>query len=274
MDDMEPGPSATALTANDRLSQLNLYSKRNKENLRRIQPPSPPAAPHSFIDPQTNAQRVQWSQETQLVTNAPRASQVRRGKRPVPADDEDLGEVSEDEGFEQDLRTVDIQRKRKAAPTTSHRSVIVHSPKRARFQERPRVEKQRLRSEEEDSLDAATARSQLPSSNYREVNQISKNLSRLNPPKPQRRTKWSSLEEDQLISLIKVVGCSWSRIKRLDEERGNILVLRDQVALKDKARNMKHDFLKAGVQLPENFEGVTLSARQKEKLRELGVQDV
>lgn len=274
MDDVEPGPSATALTAHDRLSQLNLYSKRNKENLRRIHPPRPPAAPRSFIDPQTNAQRVQWSQETQPVTNAPRASQIRRGKRPVPADDEDPGEVSEDQGFEQDQRTVDVQRKRKEAPTASRRSAIVPSPKRARFQERPRVDQQRLRSEEEDSLDATAARSQVPSSNYREVNQISKNLSRLHPPKPQSRTKWSPLEEDQLISLIKLVGCSWSRIKRLDEERGNILALRDQVALKDKARNMKHDFLKAGVQLPENFEGVTLSAKQREKLKELGVQDV
>ena len=103
---------------------------------------------------------------------------------------------------------------------------------------------------------------------------MSKNVSRLNLPKPQNRTKWSPAEDDRLISLIEEVGCSWARIKKLDADSGNILELRDQVALKDKARNMKYDFLKTGVRLPDNFEGVTLSSRQKEKLRELGIQGI
>jgi hypothetical protein len=185
-------------------------------------------------------------------------------------------EVSEDEGFEQDQRTIDVQKKRKDAPISSRRSVIVHPPipDRARFPKRPRVTSERLASEEEDEPDAIASMSHVPSSNYREVNQISKNLSRLNPPKPQTRKKWSSLEEEHLISLIQEVGCSWARIKKLDEEQRDILALRDQVALKDKARNMKYDYLKAGVHLPDNFNNVALNARQKAKLRELGIQDI
>ena len=274
VDDVEPDPTTMAPTASNRLEQVKLHLKRNKENLRRIQSPGPSSVPRSFIDPQANAQRVRRSKGTQLrETSAPRASQISRGKRPVPASDEDVGQVSDDEGFEQDHRIVDVQRKRKEAPTSSQRSVIVHSPKRPRLQTNQQIAEERLDSEEEDELDTSTAINQVPSSNYRKVNQISKNLSRLIPPKPQNRTKWSPSEDDKLIALIEEVGCSWARIKRLDADSGNILKLRDQVALKDKARNMKFDYLKAGVQLPENFEGVTLSARQREKLRELGIED-
>jgi len=274
MNDVEAGPSTAVPTARDRLSQVKLHLKQNKENLRRTQARGSSPAPRSFIDPQMNAQRVRWSQGSQVSgVTAPRTSQISRGKRPVLVDDEDV-EVSEDEGFEQDQRTVDVQRKRMEAPTDSRRSIIVHSPKRHRFQEPPRIAEELPDSEEEEQVAAATARSQVPSSNYREVNEISKNLSRLNPPKPQNRTKWSPLEDDRLISLIQEVGCSWARIKKLDVAAGNILALRDQVALKDKARNMKFDFLKAGVRLPENFEAVPLNARQKAKLRELGVPDV
>jgi len=275
MDDVEPSFSTTDPTVSERLEQVRDHLKRNKENLRRTQVPRQSSAPRSFVDPQANAQGVQWSQGTQLGgTSAPRASQIGHGKRPAPAIDEDVGQVSEDEGFEQDQRTVDVQRKRKEAPTSSHRSVIVASPKRSRLQAIPQIAEELPDSEEEDELDTSIATTQVRSSNYREVNQMSKNVSRLNPPKPQNRTKWSPAEDDRLISLIEEVGCSWARIKKLDADSGNILELRDQVALKDKARNMKYDFLKAGVLLPENFEGVTLSSWQKEKLRELGIQGI
>lgn len=275
MDDMELGPSATAPTAIDRLSQVKLYSKRNKENLRRIQTPRSPIASGSFVDSQINAQRVQWSQGTQRRDKSQsKSSQIGYDKPLAPADDEEVGEVSDDEGFEQDQRTVDVQRKRKEVPKSSSRSVIVQSSKRARLHQRSRDAEKSHDPGEDDEPDVTNLMNKVPPSNYREVNQISKNLTRLNPPKPQTRTKWSTLEENHLISLIEEIGCSWTRIKKLDEERDQILVLRDQVGLKDKARNMKFDYLKAGVQLPDNFEHVALNARQKAKLRELGVPDI
>jgi len=272
IDDVEPRPSTTSPTVHERLEQVKRHLKRNKENLRHTQNPGPSSAPHTFVDPEANAQRVQLSQGTQFGgRSAPRSSQIGRGKRPGPASDEDVGQVSEDEGFERNQRTVDVQRKRKEAPTSSLRSVIVDSPKRARLQA---IAEELHDSEEEDDLDNHNVISQVPSSNYREVNEISKKLSLLKRRKRQNPTRWSPLEEDRLISLIEEVGSSWAQIKRVDENSGNILALRDQVALKDKARNMKYDYLKVGDQLPENFEGVALNARQKAKLKELGIQNV
>ena len=60
---------------------------------------------------------------------------------------------------------------------------------------------------------------------------------------PQKRTPWTLEEIQQLEWLITVYGTSWSVLKKKDAERGNKLAGRDQVALKDKARNMKADYL-------------------------------
>lgn len=57
---------------------------------------------------------------------------------------------------------------------------------------------------------------------------------------PQRRIMWSKADEDCFISLIEKHGTSWSFIAK----NANFEVPRDQVALKDKARNMKATFLK------------------------------
>ena len=64
-------------------------------------------------------------------------------------------------------------------------------------------------------------------------------------PKVQQRRQWDADETTRFIELIEAHGCSWSMLKRLDEdhEDGPRLEGRDQVALKDKARNMKMDYL-------------------------------
>ncbi|KAK5260750.1 hypothetical protein LTR40_003571 [Exophiala xenobiotica] len=55
---------------------------------------------------------------------------------------------------------------------------------------------------------------------------------------------------------------------------GPLLQSRDQVGLKDKARNIKLDFLKARRRLPRGFERVSIGDRMLNKLRELGIDYV
>jgi hypothetical protein len=61
---------------------------------------------------------------------------------------------------------------------------------------------------------------------------------------PQRRRQWTPEETDSLRKLIEEVGTSWAKIKKRDDNGAKVLKDRDQVALKDKARNMKFDMLK------------------------------
>lgn len=76
---------------------------------------------------------------------------------------------------------------------------------------------------------------------------MAKELARINTAarakkKTQSRKAWTDLETEVLINLISDYGTSWKLLK--DKDVGNVLVDRDQTALKDKARNIKFDYLK------------------------------
>jgi hypothetical protein len=64
--------------------------------------------------------------------------------------------------------------------------------------------------------------------------------------KPQQRSRWTEVEVERLVELIEDYGVSWANLLKLDLNHPGRPVLqeRDQVSLKDKARNMKMDFLK------------------------------
>lgn len=71
---------------------------------------------------------------------------------------------------------------------------------------------------------------------------------------------WSKAEEDALVSGLKEVGSSWSKILDMYGPGGKIsedLKNRTQVQLKDKARNWKLQFLKSGKPLPSYLMKVT-----------------
>ncbi|KAF2665489.1 hypothetical protein BT63DRAFT_459069 [Microthyrium microscopicum] len=84
--------------------------------------------------------------------------------------------------------------------------------------------------------------------------------------KVQERKKWTEEETSALIAYIEEFGTSWAQIQKEDANRGAILKVRDQVALKDKARNLKFEYLKAGHPLPSNFASVSLSKAMRLKL--------
>ena len=110
--------------------------------------------------------------------------------------------------------------------------------------------------------------------------------------KDQIRRPFTEAETQRLIDLIAHYGCSWSLLKQKDYQHpdGALLEHRDQVSLKDKARNLKMDFLKwviylcscpvgsfantmsrSKCALPEGFEDVRLGQRLASTLHSLNI---
>ncbi|KAG9231801.1 telomere repeat binding factor-domain-containing protein [Amylocarpus encephaloides] len=81
------------------------------------------------------------------------------------------------------------------------------------------------------------------------------------PGPPSQRRPWSTEEENALMAgLDRVRGPHWSQILALYGEKGsisNILSDRNQVQLKDKARNLKLFFLKSDIEVPYYLQSVT-----------------
>jgi hypothetical protein len=81
------------------------------------------------------------------------------------------------------------------------------------------------------------------------------------PGLPSQRRPWSTEEENALMAgLDAVKGPHWSQILALYGTKGSIneiLKDRNQVQLKDKARNLKLFFLKSGIEVPYFLQSVT-----------------
>ena len=77
---------------------------------------------------------------------------------------------------------------------------------------------------------------------YMQVSQ--QNKANRPPARIQTRTPFSFEEVNRLLNLIETHGASYAMIKKIDEQSGNVLHLRDAEALRFKARNMKVEFLK------------------------------
>ena len=282
VEDVPAGPSVPENV--DRLTQLQIQDRRNKQILERSQPAAT-SERNPFVEEQTNEERVERSDSTQARSQAlprtsqprspvlPRTSQLSQGKRPAQVFDEDEDDddqqVTQDEGFEQDLREASNAR-RQAAPPTKRLRIEEPAPAPRASASTAAAPRAQL-----DSDDEALFVSGAPSASYtyRAVNALAKDYARLAAPRTQARVRWTAAEEDALLAYIRAAGCSWARIKRLDAGGDRALDARDQVALKDKARNMKFDFLRAGVELPENFAAVALNASQKKRLMDMGIED-
>ena len=82
-----------------------------------------------------------------------------------------------------------------------------------------------------------------------------------------QRQPWTKPEEDALLSgLSRVNGPHWSQILALYGRGGSIsevLKDRNQVQLKDKARNLKLHYLKMGREVPDALRGVTGELRKR-----------
>ncbi|KAI9723111.1 MAG: hypothetical protein M1828_004359 [Chrysothrix sp. TS-e1954] len=108
---------------------------------------------------------------------------------------------------------------------------------------------------------------------YMEVNRRAKAVTQYHKQDkvPQLRKAWEPAEIERFIQLIGECGPSYSTIKSTDLDTGSVLIQRSQGNLKDKARNMKFDYLKSRVELPEGFDKIVLDKKLRDKLEEMGI---
>ena len=205
------------------------HQRQHKENFRR-QPSkgiTPPRARH-FIDPQPDAERI-----TRFDTQASQSQQSRpvaATKRKKVTAEDDGDDVSDDDGFEADDRIVDQSQRRKEAPR------VRPSPKKVRIDEPIEATSSHAIVQDEDARvrDYAEQKQIMGSQAARALQAAPR------PPRqPMGRSRWGPAEELRLEELISEHGTSWAYLLGLDRDTENMFEGRDQVALKDKARNMK-----------------------------------
>ncbi|KAK3900863.1 hypothetical protein C8A05DRAFT_16878 [Staphylotrichum tortipilum] len=88
---------------------------------------------------------------------------------------------------------------------------------------------------------------------------------------PQTRQSWLREDVNQLIKAIHTYQCKWSTIEK-EIKAGTIRFQRprDQQALRDKARLLKQDMLKADAPLPRSFDLVVLGKKEREAVEAVG----
>lgn len=236
----------------------NLEAENNKEN-RPIQPQLPvaetlvqkgrPSKKREMFDPEAQP-------NIEIRSSSPQASESRPAKRSrppaqnAPRTNTRTREhaTSSDENFQEDTRAITRPRRPKSISEASRPKA---HPQRAA--KRPREASRNRDADEVNDLDDvlnmhndanAPAPSQIE--NYVRVNALAKRRTAMRPKRVQTRTPWSAEETERLLDLIAEYGLSWSLLKKMDKDHpdGGLLATRDQVALKDKARNLKADYLK------------------------------
>ena len=220
-----------------------------------------------LIDPQPGAVRVIWGSQasTQSGPSNTRGNQATLGDSGDGHDEQDsMSDVSADQGFQRDTRVINVRSKSNSRPSNKHPvaerlEALPETNKRGRAstgtqspRKRPGPSKRRVQQDDEEKDDirevveqqnntSTPPQSQLE--NYRQVNSNAKLRMAEQPKKVQSRRAWTDRETEALLDLIADHGVSWALLKNIDGAEG-LLAHRDQVALKDKARNMKFDFLK------------------------------
>jgi hypothetical protein len=222
-----------------------------------------------FVDRQVNAERVAWSQQSEEDSSEPETN--RHGKRPRHAtadEDED-----EDDAFQQDDRPVDQSKRRRnvrsmvaahghrsSAPALAGRQEsidlsepVASLPKTHEGRRQERTQNiSPVRELPEDALEderlqaSARAADDDPPPTAREVNEAARLTTAIARRtggliRPQQRQRWSEDETEHLINMIARHGCSWSNLIKIAGD--GFSANRDQGSLKDKARNLKVDFL-------------------------------
>ncbi|KAK2052939.1 hypothetical protein LY76DRAFT_629796 [Colletotrichum caudatum] len=225
-----------------------------------------------------------------------RAPFVRSGFTPVNGAKRTHSQVDDsDDGFEHDDREPDPQRRarldrdrRDMPPPPSRPQQRVHLPSTAPPPPSSAGHSGRaLTPNGSASLpppasSAASSRGSLPSStnssvgSFRELSEMNRRAASRGP---QQRVPWSERDTRRLIRLIEYHNCLWARIARrqlpehrLDDPGPELLEdcifdhPRDQQAIRDKARNLKVDMLKADLNLYPGFDGVALGKKERQAL--------
>ena len=192
-----------------------------------------------------NVAEIPESQPNKPAEQRPIWDRAPLGTRISPITDLD---TDSDEGFQRQLpSTATVQRRVKPAtkrPAAESVRPQHRSPKKVRLQENVDARASNGRAD----VEPEEQQTELPPSQayeeYKRANKSAKERTAVVTKAPQKRSAWTIAETDMLFYLITEHGTSWKLLKAEDSEQGHVLEARDQVALKDKARNMKMDYLK------------------------------
>ncbi|KAL9078266.1 MAG: hypothetical protein Q9157_002812 [Trypethelium eluteriae] len=216
----------------------------------------------TFIDPQSDAVTVGSDDPPQAV---PQASTMSRsaGKRRQDTqeeEEEDDIEPTQDQGFQTDNRVPDRNRRHPHPLTASDHSHESPPSKKQRPNQRntarqaaeeednewhppPDDEDERLVDQDDEAqLSGARAQQTPAPSSYQATAQLKREINAGKERPVQTRRPWSSDAEERLIELVGELGPSYAQIQREDQATTNLFHGRDQVALKDKCRNMRFNY--------------------------------
>lgn len=203
----------------------------------------------AFIDRQTNATRI--SPISDISPGQGRtANRKKRRRIQTPSTESD-----DEPGFSTYERCIDVNGKRiqKPRPSPSKRTKLFNenSDEEAGSQFDDELVKSSnaprpLRSTSHQVLNSGSASASRGPSRIRGT--LAATISSIpSLPMPQRRQRWLVAENERLIHLVGKHGPSWAKIKREDElwpdnDGGPQLTRRDQVQLKDRARNIVMEY--------------------------------
>ncbi|KAI9879188.1 MAG: hypothetical protein M1830_009263 [Pleopsidium flavum] len=264
--------------------------EKNKENLHQGKDRAPEfAKPRAFVDPQDTAERVTWDESQGSTQQGQAPRNIKKGARSA-VEKEEMSDPSEDESFQHNNRPVDVRKRRDVAPAAPRRAPVPVTQLPSRRPRSPQDEDYDEDGDEDDAI-PREIREQVERHNrnpradpprnsqaqvaeeQRRVNRLAKNIVRAKAPaKVQTRRPWTEDQTSTLIEYIMEYGTSYAFIiKKLTEDGNDVLQGRDQIAMKDKARNIKTDYLKAGKELPHNFDKIPLNKALKDKLSAIGI---
>ncbi|RMZ81301.1 hypothetical protein DV737_g2577, partial [Chaetothyriales sp. CBS 132003] len=247
----------------------------------------------SFMDRQPNAQRVTWNEDTQSMSPAPGPSNGHKRLRSIdsnvslpPEDDNDNGEREDD--FESDARparpkrarvTATAANKGKGRATSSSQPSHNYSHPSSSSAPPPQPPTSPPTSSSLPLPSPSKSEPLPPEASYRDINTKAKANVALTRERDQhviqQRQPYSEAEVRRLIELIGLnQGPKYAKILKDDSKHpdGPLLHSRTQVQLKDKARNIKMDYLKARQPLPEGFASVSIGQRLVDVLRSMGIE--
>ena len=252
-DDYEPLlPNSTNISSDERRRRIiqthkEYAAEQDKEN--RPQPQATRVESYkgrSFIDRQSNAEKVSFDSQKSMQQALPTSPRSKRDRPLNLEQDDDMSDPSVDEPYQQSNR-ISLQRR-----GSQQRSRLQSTaPSRKPAAKRIRVNKPRQDSiglDPDYQAAVVEANGEPPLSQVeilQAANTQAKRITAIHLQKGiQKRTPWSVEETNTLLDLIQDHGLSWARLKNIDSSGANVLWRRDEVALKDKARNMKMDYLK------------------------------
>ncbi|RYN39385.1 hypothetical protein AA0114_g11331 [Alternaria tenuissima] len=266
----EPQPSAPPQSPASLLRALKALQKPQKEN-----------RPISIFDRQTTAQRIEFGdgfEDTQRTAGPSNTAKGKQTAEPSPRKRRrEESDDSDSDAFETKDRGDHAPVRRRAMPwakrqrtegppaPTSSGAPPSHQPPPRSTQPHTRPLSEQEESVSEASSPSMTEEPELPpSSTWRDQRKLAQEnralestQSRNSRNERKSREAWSNEEEEALIEYMRKYPSKYSRILQYDEqEGGGVLRNRNQVNLKDKARNLAINMIRSGAGLRSGFENI------------------